>query len=266
MKPMKNTKVIAFANNKGGSGKSTTCANVGYSLSRCQKRTLLIDGDMQLNLSLSFFSEDEVFEAANGDKNLFSAVKDEKDLTDCVISTKYENLDLIPSSTLMSSIEYELYPKKDRETVLKRCLKKLKESKKYDYILIDSPPTLGGWVANILSAADYLIIPVEASPWGLVGLANMFEFIEKIRQNSPGLKLLGVAVTKADARKNYLKQTLETLSETDGINLFETVIRTDSAVEWAQDNSCPVAAFKPSSRAAKEYMQLTEEVIRNVNR
>ena len=263
---MKKTKVIAFANNKGGSGKSTTCANVGYSLSLPNKRTLLIDGDMQLNLSLSFFSEDEVFEAAKGEKNLFCAVKNENDLSDCVINTKYENLDLVPSSTLMSSIEYELFPKANREKILEKCLEKLKNSGKYDYILIDSPPTLGGWAANILSAADYLIIPVEASPWGLFGLANMFEFVEKIKQNSPRLQLLGVAVTKADARKNYLKQTLSTLSETDGINLFETVIRTDSAVEWAQDNSCPVAAFKPSSRAAKEYMKLTEEVIRNVNR
>ena len=160
----------------------------------------------------------------------------------------------------MSSIEYELFTKWQREFVLKKCLKKIKESGEYDYILIDSPPTLGGWVMNIMCASDYLIIPVEASPWGLFGLANMFEFVEKISEIAPELKLSGIAITKADARKNYLKQTLETLSELKDITVYDTIIHTDSMVEWAQDNSKPVIAYKPSSRASKEYKNLTKEV------
>ncbi len=100
----KKTKTIAFANNKGGSGKTTSCANVGYSLSTLGNKVLMIDGDMQLNLSLSFFSEETILEFAAGDKNLYHAVKKEEDLCDYVVHTPYENLDLIPSSTLMSSI------------------------------------------------------------------------------------------------------------------------------------------------------------------
>ena len=115
----KQTKTIAFANNKGGSGKTTTCANVGYSLSALGKKVLLIDGDMQLNLSLSFFTEDEVLEFAAGEKNLYLAMKKEEDLTDYVVHTPYENLDLIPSSTLMSNMEYELFTKWQREFILK---------------------------------------------------------------------------------------------------------------------------------------------------
>lgn len=132
------TKIISFVNNKGGSAKSTTCANVGYALTLMEKRVLIIDGDMQLNLSLSFFTEDEVLEISNGEKNLYHAIKNQKDLKDYIIHTPYENLDIIISSTLLYSIEYELFPKWQRETVLKRCLKGILESGYYDYILLDT--------------------------------------------------------------------------------------------------------------------------------
>jgi len=258
---MRKTKVICFANNKGGSGKSTTCSNIGYAFASMGKRVLLIDGDMQLNLSLSFFSEDEVLEMAKGEKNLFEAMRRERDLADYIVPTVYENLDLIPSSTLMSGIEVELFTKWQREFVLRKCLERVKASGEYDYILIDSPPTLGGWVMNIMCASDHIIIPVEASPWGLFGLANMFEFTEKVRQIAPTLSLLGIAVTKADARKNYFHQTLETLGELENVYLFKNVIRTDSTVEWAQDNSKPVLVYKRTSRSAKEYSELAKEIL-----
>lgn len=260
------TKVICFANNKGGSGKSTTCSNVGYGLTLLGKKVLLIDGDMQLNLSLSFFLEDQVLELAKGDKNLYYAIKNQKDLSDYIIHTEFENLDLIPSSTLMSSIEYELFTKWQREFILKKCLNKIRESGEYDYILIDAPPTLGGWVMNILCASDQVIVPVEASPWGLFGLANMFEFISEVKQITPDLSLMGVAITKVDERKNYFKQTIQTLSEVDDVYLFESYIRIDSSIEWAQDNSKTVIAYKKNSRSAKEYMALAKEVEERGNR
>ena len=97
------TQVICFTNNKGGSGKSTTCANVGYGLTQLGKKVLLIDGDMQLNLSLSFFSEDEVLAYAQGNDNLYYAIKGQKDLKNYIVHTPYENLDMIPSSTLSGS-------------------------------------------------------------------------------------------------------------------------------------------------------------------
>ena len=170
------TQVICFANNKGGSGKSTTCSNIGAAMALEGKKVLMVDGDMQLNLSLSFFPEEEVLAMAAGEKNLYQAIRGQKDLREYIVATPYENLDLIPSSTLMSSIEYELFTKWQRELILKKCLAGIKEDGTYDYILIDAPPTLGGWVMNILCASDQVVIPVEASPWGMFGLANMFEF------------------------------------------------------------------------------------------
>ena len=263
---MSRTITICFTNNKGGSGKSTTCSNVGAAMAQAGKKVLLIDGDMQLNLSLSFFPEEWVLEQAAGEKNLYHAIGKQQDLTDYIVHTPYENLDLIPSSTLMSSIEYELFTKWQREFILKKCLQKVKDSGKYDYILIDAPPTLGGWVMNILCASDRVLIPVEASPWGMFGLANMFDFLGEVRQIAENLQVLGIAVKKVDTRKNYFKQTMETLHEMEDIYLFESYIRVDSAIEWAQDSSAPVVEFKKSSRSAKEYKALAEEVMNRVSR
>lgn len=263
---MGKTKVIAFANNKGGSGKSTTCSNVGYGIATQGKRVLLIDGDMQMNLTLSFFTEDRALEIARGQKNLYHAIRNEADLTDYIIPTKYTGLDIIPSSTLMSSIEYELFAKWNREGILSRSLEKVIASESYDYILIDSPPTLGGWVMNIMCASDFLIIPLEASPWGLFGLANMFNFYAQAKKMATGLDLLGVVITKADERKNYFKETTKTLSELENVYVFENYIRVDSAVEWAQDNSMPVLAYKKHSRSAKEYLELAKEIMKHADR
>lgn len=256
------TQVICFANNKGGSGKSTTCANVGYELTQLGKKVLLIDGDMQLNLSLSFFSEEDVLKFAQSEENLYYAIKNQKELKNYIISTPYENLDMIPSSTLMSSIEYELFTKWQREFILKKGITSIKESEEYDYILIDAPPTLGGWVMNILCASDGIVIPVEASPWGLFGLGNMFEFLEEVKQVATDLKVLGIAVTKVDTRKSYFKQTIDSLKNLEEVPVFETYIRVDSNVEWSQDNNMPIMVYKKGSRSAQEYMLLTEEILK----
>ena len=237
---MGKTVTICFTNNKGGSGKSTTCSNLGAAMARAGKKVLLVDGDMQLNLSLAFFSEDWVLEHAQGENNLYYAIGKQADLTDYIVHTPYENLDLVPSSTLMSSIEYELFTKWQREFILRKCLQRIKDSEVYDYILIDAPPTLG--------------------------LANMFEFLNEVKQISPELEVAGIAVTKVDTRKNYFKQTMETLHQLESIYVFEHVIRVDSSVEWSQDNSVPVVEYKKSSRSAKEYTELAEEVMNRVSR
>lgn len=263
---MSKTKVIAFANNKGGSGKTTTTSNVACALALSGKKVLVIDGDMQLNLTISYFDEESALSFAESGKNIYSAIKEEKDLNSCIVETAFSGLDLIPSSSLMSGIEFELFTKWQRESVFKKLLAPVCAKGYYDYILIDAPPTLGGWVMNILCASDYLVIPVEASPWGLFGLANMFDFCAQVKSISPSLEIMGIAVTKADERKKYFKQTIETLREMDGVRLFNNIIRVDSAVEWSQDNSMPVVAFKKNSRSANEYTALAKEIEEYANR
>ena len=259
---MKNskTKTICFTNNKGGSGKSTACANLAYELSRAGKKVLMVDTDMQLNLSLSFFDEEKVLEMAESEKNLYYAIKKKDDLKDYIVSTPYENLDLIPSSTLISQIEYELFTMMQREYILKKCLKGIYESEEYDYVLLDAPPTLGTWVINILCTSDYVIVPVEASPWGLFGLANMFDFLGGMGEMTEAV-VMGVLITKVDERKNYYKQTREILAGYEAIHVFDSFIHVDTAIEWAQDASVPVGIYKKSTRSAKEFSQLAKEVM-----
>ena len=116
---------------------------------------------------------------------------------------------------------------------------------------------------NLLCASDELVIPVEASPWGLFGLANLFEFLEDVKKLIPTIQIAGIAVTKADERKNYYRQTLATLQEVSEVKVFDSVIRVDSTIEWAQDNSVPVAFYKKGCRSAREYTQLAREVAQN---
>ena len=263
---MSKTKVIAFANNKGGSGKTTTCSNVGCALAAMGKKVLMIDGDMQLNLTLSYFDEEKALEFAESGKNIYTAIKEEKDLSQFVVETGYKGLDIVPSTSLMSSVEFDLFTKWQREFILKKCLDPVRARGYYDYILIDAPPTLGGWVMNVMCASDYILIPVEASPWGLFGLANLFDFYNQVKLLSPNLQVLGVAITKADERKKYFKQTLDILGNMEGARLFKNYIRVDSAIEWSQDNSKPVVAYRKTSRSAIEYTELTKEILEYVNR
>lgn len=255
------TKVIAFANNKGGSGKSTSCSCIAAALGKSGKRVLCIDGDMQLNLTLSFFDEEKAFEFAKSDFNMYTLLTRGAEAKNCIRKTEYQNIDLLPSSTLMSGVEYELFAKWQRETILRRAIEPVVKSDEYDYILMDAPPTLGCLVMNMLACADHLIVPLEASPWGLFGLANMFDFVQSVKSINPLLEVLGVLVTKVDTRKNYFKQTLEELEKLGNVHVFNEVIRLDSAVEWAQDNSKPVVFYKPSSRASKEFTAVANEIM-----
>lgn len=264
MKTNRPTITICFANNKGGSGKSTSCANLGYELAAAGKRVLLIDGDMQLNLSLSFFDEEKVLEMAGGEKNLYHAIRHKEDLREYIVATSYKNLDMIPSSLLMSQVEYELFMMMQREFVLKKCLEGIRKDGEYDVILIDAPPTLGTWVINILCASDYVIVPVEASPWGLFGLANMFDFLGGLREMTEA-EVLGILITKVDERKNYYRQTREILENFEEINVFGSFIHVDASIEWAQDASKPVAVYKKSARSAAEFKKSAEEIMKTLN-
>lgn len=257
---MRHTTVIAFANNKGGSGKSTSASNVGAALALAGRRVLLLDGDMQMNLTLSFMDEEKALQLAKSGKNLYHVIKDGMALSAVVVPTEIPNLFLAPSSTLMSGIEFDLFTKWQREFILKKALADICAAGEYDYILIDAPPTLGGWVMNILCASNFVVIPVEASPWGIFGLANMVDFVNEVQAIAPQLHILGIAITKADERKKYFKETLAALREQDAFPLFHTIIHTDSAIEWSQDRSMPVVACKRASRSAKEYTELTKEI------
>ncbi|MBP5209990.1 MAG: ParA family protein [Clostridia bacterium] len=254
------TKIICFANNKGGSGKSTTASCVGVELARLGKRVLLVDCDGQMNLTLSCFSEEEVFSFVKEKKSVFDALFEGRTEEEVTVATADEGLYMIPGSPRLCDVELRLAASPDKDAVLSRFLAGIAARGFYHAILIDAPPTLGAWVRGALRSSQFLVIPVEASPWGLYGLANMLEFCAEVAKQNEDLTLLGVAVTKADERKKYFKQTMENLRALKGVRVFETYIHVDSHVEWAQENSRPVTVWAPRCRAAEEYRKLAKEI------
>ena len=252
-------KVIAIANQKGGVGKTTTCVNLGIGLAREGKRVLLIEADAQGSMAASLGIQEPDELEVTLVTIMEKVINDEDVEPNEGIIWHDEGIAFIPANIELAGLETALVNVMSREMILKQYLDTVKAE--YDYILIDAPPTLGGWVMNILCASDRVIIPVEASPWGMFGLANMFEFLNEVKQITPELEVAGIAVTKVDTRKSYYKQTMETLHELEDIHVFEQIIRVDSSVEWSQDNSIPVVEYKKSSRSAREYTRLAEEVM-----
>ena len=169
------TKVIAVSNNKGGSGKTTVAGNLAYSLMQQGKKVLLIDADMQINLTRSYDL------SKNSEKSLYDALIKENSLQHYIINTKYPNIDFIISDHMLSAIDMELFTKKLRETVFERILRPVKSENSYDYIIIDTCPFLGLLNYNILVASDYVLVPVELSAFGIEGLEPLTNFFEEAR-------------------------------------------------------------------------------------
>ena len=263
---MGKTITICFTNNKGGSGKTTTCSNLGAAMAQAGKKVLLIDGDMQLNLSLAFFPENWVLEQAKGEKNLYCAIGKQEELSGYVVHTPYENLDLIPSSTLMSSIEYELFTKWQREFILRKCLQKIKESGMYDYILIDCMPSLGMLTINALSAADSVLIPVQPQYYAADGLMELLKVVKGIHQRfNPDLQIEGILFTMDNCRYNNAKRNKQAIKTTYGsdIRIFEqTIPRTESLAETASEG-VSIFAYDGKSKGADSYLELVQEVLKH---
>ena len=259
---MSRTITICFTNNKGGSGKSTTCSNVGAAMAQAGKKVLLIDGDMQLNLSLSFFPEEWVLEQAAGEKNLYHAIGKQQDLTDYIVHTPYENLDLIPSSTLMSSIEYELFTKWQREFILKKCLQKVKDSGKYDYILIDCPPSLGLLTINALTAANSVLIPIQCEYYALEGVTSLMDTVARIKRGlNASLDIEGVLLTMLDGRTNLGLQVVAQVKKHFRGKVFATIVPRNVRLGEAPSHALPINRYDPRSTGAEAYRALAREVM-----
>jgi chromosome partitioning protein len=248
---------IAVVNQKGGVGKTTSAVNLTAALADSGIKTLLCDFDPQANATSGLGVEKRKIK-----KSVYDVIIDGAPVEEVIVHTKFG--DVLPSGADLAGAAVELLSLPEPNFRLANALKAVKDQ--YDVILIDCPPSLELLTINALAAADSILIPVEASPWGLFGLANMFEFVEQAKNIAPRLEILGIAVTKADERKKYFKQTMETLQEMENARLFENYIRVDSAVEWSQDNSKPVVVFKKSSRSAVEYTKLAKEIMDYANR
>jgi chromosome partitioning protein len=245
-------------------GKTTTAVNLAAALAIAEKKVLLIDFDPQANAtsSLGFYKSDYEF-------NIYHTLIGAKNIEDVILNTTIETLDLIPSNIGLVAIEKELDNLKDRELTLKKVLKPIED--KYDYIIIDSPPTLGTITINALCASNSIIIPIQCEFFALEGLAQLLNTIKLVkRTKNPELKIKGIIPTMYTSQNNLAKQVLSDLVRHFGPKMFVDmksekkryiVIPRNVRLAEAPSFGKPVALYDIKSKGAQAYNKLAENIL-----
>ena len=251
-------KIIALTNQKGGVGKTTSAVNIAASLAVSEIRTLLIDMDPQANTTTGIA---EIIEK-RAENTIYDTLVDEIPIKDTITKTTFNYLDAILSTKDLVGAEIELVSVIARELELKKALAKVK--RKYDYIIIDCPPSLGLLTLNSLTAANALIIPIQAEYYALEGLGQLLNTIRLVQQHlNKNLKIAGVLITMFDGRLNLSKQVLGEVKGYFGDKLYNTVIHRNVRLGEAPSFGKPALLYDANSVGAQDYMTLVEEIIEN---
>lgn len=245
-------RTIAFCNQKGGVGKSTTCFNVGAVLSQMGYNVLFVDADPQGDLStMSGFKT-----ITDDDLTLYDVLHGE-DINKAI--KEREDFSVLVSDETLTRGEIDLL--QENRTALRDALGRL--GRPFDYILIDCPPSLNVLTLNALTASDEVIIPVQAQYLPLKGVARLKETIDKTRKAlNPGLRIGGIVVTFYDGRRNLDQQVKESLETAFGAKVYETVISSNTKVAEAPSHGMSVLEYAPRSKGATQYKALTEEIVK----
>jgi len=245
------SKVISISNHKGGVGKTTSAINIGAGLNLLKKKVLLIDLDPQANLTQSLG-------LINQERNIYGALKGEYKLEPIEI---LKGLDIIPSTLDLSGAEIELSSEPGREYILKELIEPLRSS--YDFIIIDSPPSLGLLTINSFTASDEILIPLQAQYLALQGLAKLVEVVDKIKGRlNKGLKVGGVFITQYDNRKVLNRDVVETIQAHFKDEVFNTKIRDNIALAEAPAQGLDIFRYNPKSYGAEDYLSLSKEILK----
>ena len=249
------SRIIALVNQKGGVGKSTTAVNLGAALAVNGSKVLVVDSDPQGNTTTGFGIDKHSLT-----HDIYNVLMQEASIDDVVVSTELPTLSLVPATINLAGAEIELVSGLSRETRLRQALSPVAD--RYDFVLIDCPPSLGLLTINALTAADEIIIPVQAEYYALEGLSQLTTVVHRVREAlNPQLHVSGVLVTMFDGRTRLAMEVLDELERYFPQQMFKTQIPRNIRLSEAPPFGKPVILFDVKSRGAQAYLSLAKELL-----
>ncbi len=250
-------RILAIANQKGGVGKTTTAVNLAASLAVAEQRTLLLDGDPQGNATSGMGIRRDTLDRGT----TYELLLREKSVDDVLHrGVQFKHLDVVPATPDLAGAEVELVDAEDRADRIRQALAPVRD--RYDYILLDCPPSLGLVTLNMLAAADALIIPLQCEYYALEGLSQLLGTVQRVQEHlNPNLDIGGVLLTMYDARLNLSRQVVADAREHFGDRVFETVVPRNIRLAEAPSFGKPIVVYDVASLGAQAYMSVARELL-----
>lgn len=249
------SRIIAVSNQKGGVGKTTTAINLSACLAEKGLRVLVIDLDPQGNTTSGFG-----IDKYNTENTVYELIVGECLLEECLIENVYEQLSIIPSNVNLAGAEIELIDIEEKEYILKKEIDKIKD--KFDFIIIDCPPSLNILTVNAMTTANTVLVPIQCEYYALEGLSQLIHTINLVKERlNPVLEIEGVVFTMYDARTNLSLQVVENVKQNLEQNIYKAIIPRNVRLAEAPSHGLPINVYEPKSSGAEAYRDLANEVI-----